>query len=203
MAPRARPGRPIGMSGPQRLFSSAPANRLRPGPGRLAASAALIAGAGLLLVVRSGSPGLSGPASSAPASGGRVAVPEAPAAAPGPQGDAMKQAHLTALPPPASPAIIYTASLTVRASDIRAAAARAAQLAGSAGGYVSSETARFDHRHPGDGTILIGLKIPAAGYRATLAALSTRLGTRISLSQRAQDVTQAVADVTSRVASAQ
>src|SRR5215831_6432334 len=110
MEPRARPGRPIGMSGPPRLFSSAPADRLRPGPGRLAASAALIAGAGLLLVGCSGSPGLSGAASSAPASGGRVA-PEAPAAAPGPQDAAMKQAHLTALPPPASPAIIYTASL--------------------------------------------------------------------------------------------
>jgi len=42
-----------------------------------------------------------------------------------------------------------------------------------------------------------------AGYQATLAALSARLGTRVSLSQRAQDVTQTVADVTSRVASAQ
>src|SRR5215470_4472105 len=122
MEPGARPGRPIGMSGPPRLFSSAPANRLRPGPGRLAASAALIAGAGLLLVGCSGSPGLSGAASSAPASGGRVAAPEAPAAAAGPEGAAMKPAHLTALPPPASPAIIYTASLTVRAGDIRAAA---------------------------------------------------------------------------------
>jgi hypothetical protein len=76
-------------------------------------------------------------------------------------------------------------------------------LAGSAGGYVASETARFSRRHPADGTIAIQLKIPAGRYQATLAALSTRLGTRISLSQRAQDVTQTVADVTSRVASAQ
>jgi hypothetical protein len=91
----------------------------------------------------------------------------------------------------------------VRAGDVRAAAARAARLAGSAGGYVSSETARFNHRHPADGTILIQLKIPVASYQATLAVLSTRLGTRLSLSQRAQDVTQTVADVTSRVASAQ
>src|SRR5262249_7028878 len=139
-----------------------------------------------------------GAASSASVSGGRAAAPEAP----GSRGATTKQAHLTALPPPASPAIIYTAGLTVRAGDIRAAAARAAQLASSAGGYVPSETARFDHRHPADGTIRIRLKIPVAGYHATLAALSTRLGTRISLSQRAQDVTQTVADVTSRVASA-
>jgi hypothetical protein len=86
---------------------------------------------------------------------------------------------------------------------VRAAAARAARLAGSAGGYVSSETARFNHRHPADGTILIQLKIPVARYQATLAALSAQLGTRLSLSQRAQDVTQTVADVASRVASAQ
>jgi Domain of unknown function (DUF4349) len=91
----------------------------------------------------------------------------------------------------------------VRAAGVRAAAARAAQLASSAGGYVSSETARFSRRHPADGTISIQLKIPVARYQGTLAALSARLGTRISLSQRAQDVTQTVADVTSRVASAQ
>jgi hypothetical protein len=137
------------------------------------------------------------------ASGRAAAVPGAPAAAPALPGGAVKQAQLTALPPPAGQAIVYTASLTVRADDVRAAAARAAQLASSAGGYVSSETARFSHRHPADGTISIQLKIPVAGYQATLAALSARLGTRISLSQRAQDVTQTVADVTSRVASAQ
>ena len=127
----------------------------------------------------------------------------APSVAGGAAGAAAKQAQLTALPPPASQAIIYNASLTVRSGDVRAAAARAAQLAGSAGGYVSSETAQFNHRHPADGMIDIQLKIPVARYQATLAALSARLGTRISLSQHAQDVTQTVADVTSRVASAQ
>jgi hypothetical protein len=131
---------------------------------------------------------------------GSQAAPEAvPAALPG---AAAKQQPLPALLP-ARQAVIYTASLTVRAGDVRAAAARAARLAGSAGGYVSSETARFSHRHPADGTILIQLKIPVASYPATLAALSAQLGTRLSLSQRAQDVTQTVADVTSRVASAQ
>ena len=45
-------------------------------------------------------------------------------------------------------------------------------------------------------------KIPVAVYPATLAALSgTGLGTQLSLSQQAQDVTQQVADVSSRVAS--
>ena len=45
-------------------------------------------------------------------------------------------------------------------------------------------------------------KIPAAVYPTTLAALSgTGLGTQLSLSQQAQDVTQQVADVSSRVTS--
>jgi len=134
------------------------------------------------------------------------AAAAAPASAPsaaGLPGAPMRQAQITALPPPGGQAIVYTASLTVRAADVRAAAARAAQLASSAGGYVSSETARFSHRHPADGTISIQLKIPVAAYQATLAALSARLGTRLSLSQQAQDVTQTVADVTSRVTSAQ
>lgn len=124
-------------------------------------------------------------------------VPAAqPSAAPAPG-----QARLTALP--AGQAIIYTASLTVRAADVRAAASRAASLATAAGGYVSSESTRLDHAHPADATVFIQLKIPVASYQATLASLAGTLGTRISLSQQAQDVTLTVADVSSRVASAQ
>jgi len=187
--PRPRRGRPIGMSASVRLFCTRHA------------LAALGAGACLLLV------GCSGGSSATSASAGSMhagaAAPEAaPGAAAGVSGGPMREPRLTALPP-AGQAIVYTADLTVRAADVRAAAARAGQLASSAGGYVSSETTRFSHRHPADGTISIQLKIPAVTYQATLAALSARLGTRISLSQRAQDVTQAVADVTSRVASAQ
>jgi len=165
------------------------------------AAAALTAAACLLLAGCSGGPATtSGSASAAGVAGKPRAVP---AGAPVPAGVSGRgQAHLTVLPPPAGQEIIYTANLTVRAGDVRAAAARAAQLAGAAGGYVSSETARFSRSHPADGTILIQLKIPVAGYRAALAALSGRLGSRISLAQHAQDVTQTVADVTSRVASA-
>jgi hypothetical protein len=162
----------------------------------------LAAGAGACLLLAGCSSG--GSAASMSAGSEHAAVP-APASAPGiaagASGAAAKQAQLTALP--AGQSIIYTASLTVRAGNVRAAAARAAQLASSAGGYVSGETAQFNHRHPADGTIAIQLKIPVARYQATLAALSARLGTRLSLSQHAQDVTQTVADVTSRVASAQ
>jgi hypothetical protein len=180
------------MSAPLRVLAASHANHL------LAASAALSAGACLLLAGCSGGPS----ATSASAGGAAARAPEAQAA-PALPGAAAKQAHLPVLPPPAGQAMIRTASLTVRAADVRAAAARAARLASAAGGYVSSETIRLSQRHPADGTVLIQLKIPAASYQATLAALSSHLGTRISMSQRARDVTQTVADVTSRVVSAQ
>jgi Domain of unknown function (DUF4349) len=190
------------MSASRHLPGTSYANGLRATPALLAAGALL--GACALLAGCSGGSAATSSASNAGRSAamGVVGGPEAaPGAAPSLPGAAAKQAGLTALLP-SRQAIIYTASLTVRAGDVRAAAARAARLAGSAGGYVSSETARFSHRHPADGTIRIQLKIPVASYQATLAALSAQLGTRLSLSQRAQDVTQTVADVTSRVASA-
>jgi len=183
------------MSASRLLPATSHANGPRATPGLLAAGAAL--GACALLAGCSAS----GPATASSSIAGRGAAMGAAAgsqAAP----EAAKPASLPALLP-ARQAVIYTASLTVRAGDVRAAAARAARLADSAGGYVSSETARFNHRHPADGTILIQLKIPVARYQATLVALSAQLGTRLSLSQQAQDVTQTVADVASRVASAQ
>jgi Domain of unknown function (DUF4349) len=173
------------------------AARLRSATG---AAAALGACACFLLAGCSSASPTAAPASglhaamSAP--GGRGAPAAAPSAAPLPG-----QPRLTAVT--ASQSIIYTASLTVRAGDVRAAASRAASLATAAGGYVSSESTRADHAHPADATVFIQLKIPVASYQATLATLAGTLGTRISLSQQAQDVTQTVADVSSRVASAQ
>jgi Domain of unknown function (DUF4349) len=196
-------------TGPQagRPQAAAPRRRWIPGfrgsaRAALTAAAALGAGACLLLA---GCSGGSGAASSPGPAGGVHAAASgvsAPAAVPAP-GAVAQRARLPVLPSGASQAIVYTATLTVRAGDVQAAAARAAQLAGAAGGYVSSEVTRLNHRHPARSTVSIQLKIPVARYRATLAALSARLGTRVALSQRARDVTQTVADVTSRVASAQ
>src|SRR5690349_14750095 len=133
------------MSASRHLPATSHANGLRATPGLLAAGAAL--GACALLAGCSAS----GPATASSSIAGRGAAMGAAAgsqAAP----EAAKPASLPALLP-ARQAVIYTASLTVRAGDVRAAAARAARLADSAGGYVSSETARFNHRHPADGTI--------------------------------------------------
>ncbi len=102
------------------------------------------------------------------------------------------------LAPVTGRAVIYTAGLGVRAKNVSDAAARAKQLVAGAGGYVETETAASDPV-----TANITFKIPADRYAATLDQLASRLGTRLSLHQQAQDVTQEVADVDSRVKSAQ
>jgi hypothetical protein len=138
-----------------------------------------------------------------PANGG---APTAAAAAPqaraiagsaAAQGGTGTAARLT----PAS-SIIYTAQLTVRAGDVSSAAAQAAQIAESAGGYVSNESATVNPNHPSEATASVQLKIPVASYPASLGQLSHRLGTQLALQQQAQDVTQQVADVNSQVTSA-
>ena len=106
---------------------------------------------------------------------------------------------LTALAPPA---IIHTASLTVRTANVQAAAAQATHVAELEGGYVSGEHTALSPKRSVQSVINIQFKVPAAAYQATLTALGG-LGTRLSESQQAQDVTQTVADVSSRVASAQ
>jgi Domain of unknown function (DUF4349) len=173
---------------------------------RVAASGALLAGACLLAA------GCSAGGSTASSSG--MAARPAPAravpgsspaqgsaeSAPG-SGPAGLGTSLTAQP--ATSSIIYTASVTVRARDLTRAAAQATQLARAAGGYVSSENTALNRAHPDRSTVSLQLKIPASAYPATLGALSSQLGTRLAMSQHAQDVTQTVADVTSRVTSAQ
>ena len=111
-------------------------------------------------------------------------------------------AGLTAVPLPGGQSVIFTATLGLRATDIQATVARATQLAQAAGGYVSGEHASMTRSRHAGAMISIQFKVPAAGYQSTLSALSA-LGTKRSEAQQAQDVTGTVADVNSRVASAQ
>ena len=105
---------------------------------------------------------------------------------------------------PASRQPIYTAQLTVRAASVASAVSRATSIVTAAGGYVSAENASAGQGQPSQASATVTFKIPVAGYAATLAALSGGgLGTQLSLAQQAQDVTQQVADVGSRVASDQ
>ena len=113
---------------------------------------------------------------------------------------AQKGLRLSALGP-LSQSIIYTAGLTVQAPNVETAVSHATSITESAGGYVSGEHTSLSRNRSVRAMVSIQLKIPVSSYPATLAILGT-LGTKQSETQRAQDVTQAVADVSSRVTSA-
>jgi hypothetical protein len=143
--------------------------------------------------------------SAMPSSSASAAAPAAqpsdaatPTGAPGSGGSAQSSAARLAA---AGQQIIYTAQLTVRASSVPAAVTRATTIVTDAGGYVEAENASSDPSHPASATATIVLKIPVTVYGTTLSQLTSVLGTQLSLQQQAQDVTQQVADVNSRVAS--
>ncbi len=173
-----------------------------PGFDRRTASAAagLLAVIGCLLAAGCSATGSSSSSAAArPAQAGL-----APAARPAAGSSAGRAgAALSVLPGPGAQSVIYTASLTVRVASLGRAAAAAAQLARSDGGYLASEHTALDRAHPAQSTVSLQLKIPASSYQQALAILSAQLGTRLTLDQQAQDVTQTVADVGSRVTSAQ
>jgi hypothetical protein len=101
--------------------------------------------------------------------------------------------------------IIYTANLTLRVKKGLTPNGQADKASGyvtAVGGYVSGEQQIVPpgrHRVP---QVELTLKIPVAQYGPVLAQLK-KLGNKISFSSHAVDVTQEVADVGSRVASAQ
>ena len=132
-------------------------------------------------------------------------MPSAAAAAPraAAQGNPGGQDAATTVRLAPASSIIYTAQLTVRAADVSSAAAQAGRIAAGAGGYVASETMSANPDHPSEATASVQLKIPVASYPDTLSQLARGLGTRLSLQQQAQDVTQQVADVNSQVTSDQ
>ena len=165
----------------------------------------VLLGGGMFLA---GCSGGSSSVASSPEAAGQAAAANQPARAAAPSAAAIGSSKgqggtgTTARLAPAS-SIIYTAQLTVRARDVSSAAAQAAQIAGAAGGYVSSETVTVNPDHPSEATASVQLKIPVAAYSATLGQLGHRLGSQLALQQQAQDVTQRVADVNSQVASDQ
>jgi len=190
-------------------------------PSRRRAAQALLLAAGACALAAGCSAGASSPATMGGARAAeRAPVPNAPrpangasgaaartasGGAPAPSGPvgAGKAADLTAVPVHGSQSVIFTASLSLRTRNVQATVARATQVAEAAGGYVSSEHASVvqANRHAMP-VVSIQFKVPAAAYQPTLTALD-RLGTKRSETQQAQDVTGTVADVNSRVASAE
>src|SRR6516165_12245272 len=190
---------------------TAPAHHVfAPPPRRRAAQAVLLAaGACVLAAGCSAAGSTSGTAAVlGRAAAGNVPAPSAARPANGASGAgasaaAGKTAGLAAVPLPGGRSVIFTASLSLRTRNVQATVARATQLAESAGGYVSGEHARVVQAGKRATPMAdIQRKVPAAAYQPTLTALGG-LGTKRSETQRAQDVTGTVADVNSRVASAE
>ena len=140
------------------------------------------------------SPAVAGAASGSAAANGQSQA--------GPAGGGTGQGASAARLAPIGQQLIYTAQLTVRARDVDNAVSQATSIATAVGGYVSAENANSDPSQPSQSLATVTLKIPVVVYPTTLSELSGNvLGTRLSLTQQAQDVTQQVADVSSRVAS--
>jgi len=105
---------------------------------------------------------------------------------------------------PAGQSIIYTASLTMRATNVTAAAKRAVSIVVAAGGYTADEQANSAKSGHTRRTVSLTLKVPVPAYQEVLAQLSSpALGKQLSMQQQATDVTQQVADVNSLVTSQQ
>jgi Domain of unknown function (DUF4349) len=164
--------------------------------------AGLMSGAALLLAgcSQGSSASSASPAAQAAPAAGRMHAEGVPAAPASGFSSATQAARLAL----ASQSIIYTASLTLQAANVTAAASRATGIVTAVGGYVSSEHASVSPADRARSAVSLQLKIPVAQYAATLSKLSALPGTyQTSLSQQAQDVTQQVADVSSLVTSAQ
>ncbi|WP_327090991.1 DUF4349 domain-containing protein [Nonomuraea sp. NBC_01738] len=97
--------------------------------------------------------------------------------------------------------IIYVSTMTVRAKDVPAAVDKAKLIVTGAGGYLAKEessSAESDRARAA-----LEFKIPPANYQNVLAAMGKDLGTKLSQTQGTQDVTLEVADVDSRLKSAE
>ncbi|MDA0567238.1 DUF4349 domain-containing protein, partial [Streptomonospora sp. S1-112] len=96
--------------------------------------------------------------------------------------------------------LVYTADLRVEVDDVDAAAERAGEWVADAGGYVSAESVHADE---GDAPYAsLTLQVPQDRYEDALDELAA-LGSQSSLDRRVADVTEEVADVDSRVESAE
>ncbi|MGW4637371.1 DUF4349 domain-containing protein [Sphaerisporangium sp. NPDC004334] len=123
----------------------------------------------------------------------------------GQAGDSTKVAPQKAAPTPdalqAGPrAIVYTGEMTVRVKDVTAASDTAKRIVADAGGRLDGEQAAALARQD---TSTLVFKIPPDHYATVTDRLGRELGTRVSLRLSTEDVTEEIADVGSRVKSAE
>ncbi|WTF23183.1 DUF4349 domain-containing protein [Streptomyces cellulosae] len=134
-----------------------------------------------------------------------VAADEGAAAQAGPEsgkqgapGGGTGDRSVPSAPQVAAEHIIRTASLTVRVKDVPTALDEARTATTNAGGYVGDETTRGDGR--GHERTRVVLRVPVDAYEKVLAALEGT-GTLVERRANAEDVTDQVVDVESRIRS--
>lgn len=102
--------------------------------------------------------------------------------------------------------VIFTADITVRTTDIKAAVEKVSLIATSSGGVVFGEQvslASKDPSNPGQASATVILKVlPATLTAGGILDTIGKVGTELSRNEHAADVTAQVADVNSRVAAA-
>ncbi|MFD8394539.1 DUF4349 domain-containing protein [Streptomyces sp. NPDC059680] len=155
------------------------------------ALAGILLAASLALAACGGADDSGGGASAKSAGNGADA-----AAAPGAAGSAKPATPRT--PPLTQNAIIRTASLTLQVKDVPEALDRARATTEDAGGYVGKESTSRDaggHEHT-----RVVLRVPGAKYDEVLAGLQGT-GRLIDRTAQAEDVTDQVVDVDSRIRS--
>ncbi len=97
--------------------------------------------------------------------------------------------------------VIYTADITVRATNIDEAVKRVETAAGANGGVVYAEQVDLtskDPNNPGNASATITLKVPPENLQQTLDAVGN-VGTEISRTEGSDDVTEKVVDVNARI----
>ncbi|MCB5165559.1 DUF4349 domain-containing protein [Streptomyces bambusae] len=175
----------------------------RTAAGRAATGLAALSLAGMLALTGCG-------ASDTAANGGKAAdrgaAPEAAdragqsAAGAKGSGTTASRPGAPAKPPAVRSHIIRTANLSIEAKSAQQALATARAAAVDAGGYVGNESSR---RNPGSGMVSqVTLRVPADRFDHVLGALEGS-GKLLSRTVNAQDVTQQVVDVESRIKSQQ
>ncbi|MGW2253025.1 DUF4349 domain-containing protein [Kitasatospora sp. NPDC001660] len=143
-----------------------------------------------------------GDSAAAPAAKGpaAAAVPSAPPTAQASAGGSAANGAASAAPVADNRLIAYTAQLSLRTKDVGQLLAMAREMADSAGGYVGGES--MAGGGDGDAGGQLTLKVPSAAFQQTLDRLAG-LGEVVSRKSQADDLTQQVADVSSRVQSQQ
>jgi hypothetical protein len=155
--------------------------------------------AGVLLAAALALTGCSGGADD---SGGGSAAGDKAAAAPdgrgaqGAEAAGGTSADRRTAPVPDTPYIIRTASLTVRVKEVPKALEQARTVAESAGGYVGRESTSRDTE--GRERTRLVLRVPADSYDEVLADLEGA-GKLLERTAQAEDVTEQVVDVESRI----